>query len=158
MDQNRLFDVQLDDSGLPPPSPQEEQERKVAVFDLVEANEFALVAPDVPGPYRLDLSVAGNRLKFDLRNEAGAAAGAFDLSLVQFRRAARDYFQICEAYQDAVRRLPPAQIERFDDARRTIHEEGANTLRGALEDHARVDMATARRLFTLVCVLFPKTA
>jgi len=147
MDQNRLFDVQLDDSGLPPPSPQEEQERKVAVFDLVEANEFALVAPDVPGPYRLDL-----------RNEAGAAAGAFDLSLVQFRRAARDYFQICEAYQDAVRRLPPAQIERFDDARRTIHEEGANTLRGALEDHARVDMATARRLFTLVCVLFPKTA
>lgn len=153
---DRLFDVQLDDRGLPPPSPQEEQERRVAVFDLAESNTFAMTGGAATGPFALRLSIDGNRLQFDLTTQAGAPAGAFELSLVKFRRVARDYFQICESYQDAVKHAPPAQIERFDAARSAIHEDGAATLRAELAPHATIDMGTARRLFTLICVLFPK--
>ena len=156
-EKDRLFAISLDDAGLPPPSPQEEQERRVAVFDLAEANAFALPSGAPQGPYSLDLSVDGNRLKFDLETESGGFAQSFEISIVQFRRVARDYFQICDAYQDAVKRLPPADIERFDEARRSIHEDGAATLQSAMSPHAQIDMATARRLFTLICVLFPRS-
>lgn len=154
---SRISHIELDDRGLPPPTPEIDQERKVALFDLLEDNSFALPARDdkvVPdGPYRLGLSIRDRRLVFALGTEDGDAAGEFHLSLGPFRQVVKDYFQICESYFDAVKTLPPSQIETIDMARRGIHNEGARVLQERLEGKAEVDIDTARRLFTLICVL-----
>ncbi|MDN5786030.1 UPF0262 family protein [Pseudorhodobacter sp.] len=149
--------IEIDDTGLRAPTPQIEQERKVAIFDLLEDNSFALPARDgkpVPdGPYRLGLSIREGRLVFDIATEAAERVGEFHLSLGPFRQVVKDYFQICESYFEAVKRLPPSQIEAIDMARRGIHNEGARVLQERLENKAEVDIDTARRLFTLICVL-----
>ena len=154
---SRITEITLDDSGLPPPTPEIEQERKVAIFDLLEDNSFALIGRDdrqvATGPYKLALSIRDRRLVFELADEAGGDAGAFHLSLGPFRQVVKDYFQICESYFDAVKTLPPSQIETIDMARRGIHNEGARVLQERLDGKAEVDTDTARRLFTLICVL-----
>jgi uncharacterized protein (UPF0262 family) len=153
----RLIAVTLDDSGLPPPTPEVEQERQVAIFDLLEENRFALPPregrPVPPGPYRLALSIRDRRLVFEVATEDEAPVGAFHLSLTPFNQVVKDYFQICESYFDAVKRLPPAQIEAIDMGRRGIHDEGSRILLERLEGKVDTDLATARRLFTLICVL-----
>ena len=154
---NRLSAIEIDDRNLAPPTPEIEQERKVAIFDLLEDNSFALPARDgraaPAGPYRLNLSIRDGRLVFDILTEAGDKAAEFHLSLGPFRQVVKDYFQICESYFDAVKKLPPSQIEAIDMARRGIHNEGARVLQERLEGKAAIDIDTARRLFTLVCVL-----
>ena len=153
----KIIHIELDDAALPPPTPEIEQERKVAMFDLLEENSFAL--PDredreVPkGPYRLGLSIRQKRLVFEVATEKNEAAGEFHLSLGPFRQVVKDYFQICESYFDAVKTAAPSQIETIDMARRGIHNEGARILQERLEGKADVDNDTARRLFTLICVL-----
>ena len=153
----RICHIDIDDRGLPAPTPEIEQERKVAIFDLLEDNSFALpakngaAAPD--GPFRLALAIREGRLVFDLGSEAGQKVAEFHLSLGPFRQVVKDYFQICESYFDAVKRLPQAQIEAIDMARRGIHNEGARVLQERLEGKADLDIDTARRLFTLICVL-----
>lgn len=149
--------INLDDSNLPPPTPEIEQERKVAMFDLLEENKFVLPGrdgrPAPTGPFTLDLAIREKRLVFDIADTDGNPAAAFHLSLGPFRQVVKDYFQICESYFDAVKTLPPSQIETIDMARRGIHNEGARVLQERLEGKAEVDTDTARRLFTLVCVL-----
>jgi uncharacterized protein (UPF0262 family) len=153
----RICAIDIDDSGLPPPTPEIEQERKVAIFDLLEENSFILPAredrPVPDGPYRLALSIRDRRLVFDIRTEAGELAAEFHLSLGPFKQVVKDYFQICESYFSAVKTQPPSQIETIDMARRGIHNEGARTLQERLDGKALVDQPTARRLFTLICVL-----
>jgi uncharacterized protein (UPF0262 family) len=154
---NRLCQIEIDEKGLVRPTPEIEQERRVAIFDLLEDNSFTL--PPRPerelpqGPYRLHLGIRDGRLVFDLATEEGTKAAEFHLSLGPFRQVVKDYFQICESYFDAVKRLPPSQIEAIDMARRGIHNEGASILQDRLSGKAEVDTATARRLFTLICVL-----
>jgi len=154
---SRIAHIEIDDSALPPPTPEIEQERKVAIFDLLEDNEFRIArangreAPE--GPYNLLLAIREKRLVFDIKTEAGTEAGELHLSLGPFRQVVKDYFQICESYFEAVKRLPPSQIEAIDMARRGIHNEGARVLRERLEGKVEVDTDTARRLFTLICVL-----
>ncbi|RLJ59188.1 uncharacterized protein (UPF0262 family) [Litoreibacter meonggei] len=151
---SKLCEVTIDDSGLPIPTPEIEQERKVAIFDLIEDNTFELPQDGAPdGPYKLDLSIRERRLVFDLHTDGGNKAAEFHLSLGPFRQVVKDYFQICESYFDAVKKLPPSQIETIDMARRGIHNEGARVLEERLEGKAEVDSDTARRLFTLICVL-----
>lgn len=154
---SHIVDIALDDAGLPPPTPEIEQERKVAMFDLLEQNSFTLPKRDdrvVPeGPYRVTLSIRDKRLVFDIETEDGQKAAEFHLSLGPFRQVVKDYFQICESYYNAVKTLPPSQIETIDMARRGIHNEGSRVLQERLEGKAEVDTDTARRLFTLICVL-----
>lgn len=154
---SRISHIALDDSGLPAPTAEIEQERKVAMFDLLENNSFALPKREdreVPtGPFRLGLSIKERRLVFALKLEDETPAGEFHLSLGPFRQVVKDYFQICESYFDAVKNMPPSQIETIDMARRGIHNEGARVLQERLEGKADVDTDTARRLFTLICVL-----
>lgn len=154
---SRICHIEIDDANLPPPTPEIEQERKVAIFDLLEDNSFAPVpreGTEIPaGPYRLHLSIRERRLVFDIAEENGGELGAFHLSLSPFKQVVKDYWQICESYYDAVKKLPPHQIEAIDMARRGIHNEGARVLQERLESKAAVDIDTARRLFTLICVL-----
>jgi len=156
-DTDHLIAITIDDANLPPPTPEIEQERKVAIFDLLENNAFGLPGRegvDVPaGPYRLHLSIRERRLVFDVASKADEKVAEFHLSLGPFRQVVKDYFQICESYFDAVKKLPTQQIETIDMARRGIHNEGARVLQERLEGKADVDTDTARRLFTLICVL-----
>ena len=154
---SRIVHIEIDDSALPPPTPEIEQERRVAVFDLLEDNSFSVPGRDgqegPSGPFRLQLAIRDRLLVFDIRTEDEAPAAEFRLSLGPFRQVVKDYFQICESYFDAVKKLPPAQIEAIDMARRGIHNEGARILQERLEGKAELDIDTARRLFTLICVL-----
>ena len=154
---SRLVAIDIDDSALPPPTPEIEQERRVAIFDLLEENEFDLPPREgrerASGPWKLRLSIRERRLVFEVASEADEAVAEFHLSLGPFRQVVKDYFQICESYFEAVKTLPAGQIETIDMARRGIHDEGARVLAERLEGKAIVDKATARRLFTLVCVL-----
>lgn len=154
---NRLCAVDIDDSGRARPTSEIEQERRVAIFDLIENNTFTLPPradqTPPPGPYRLHLSIQDGRLVFDIARETHEKVTAFHLSLGPFRQVIKDYFQIFESYSDAVKRLSPSQVEAIDMARRGIHNEGARVVQERFEGKAIIDMDTARRLFTLICVL-----
>ena len=154
---SHISHIVLDDAGLPPPTPEIEQERKVAMFDLLEDNSFVIPARDdrvaPQGPYHLGLSIRDKRLVFDVNTEQAEKAAEFHLLLGPFRQVVKDYFQICESYFEAVKKLPPSQIETIDMARRGIHNEGSRVLQERLEGKAEIDEDTARRLFTLICVL-----
>ncbi|WP_424933493.1 UPF0262 family protein [Amaricoccus macauensis] len=154
---DRLIEVTLDEAGLAVPTPEIEQERKVAIHDLLEDNVFGIPSRDgkdiPPGPYKLRLAVRERRLVFEVATEAGGEAGEVHLALTPFNQVIRDYFQICESYFDAVKHLPPAQIEAIDMGRRGIHNEGSRLLMERLDGKITTDAATARRLFTLICVL-----
>ncbi|HMS96534.1 MAG TPA: UPF0262 family protein [Tabrizicola sp.] len=154
---NRICHIEIDEKGLARPTPEIEQERRVAIYDLLEENSFALpVRQDrvtAEGPYRVLLAIREGRLVFEVATEDAERVAEFHLSLGPFRQVVKDYFQICESYFDAVKRLPPSQIEAIDMARRGIHNEGARVLQDRLEGKALVDIDTARRLFTLICVL-----
>ncbi|WP_269800947.1 UPF0262 family protein [Albibacillus kandeliae] len=157
MPMSRISEIQLDDSNLPPPTPEIEQERRVAMYDLLEDNSFVLPARDgraaPEGPYKLNLAIRDKRLVFDVETSDESKVAEFHLSLGPFRQVVKDYFQICKSYFDAVKTLPPSQIETIDMARRGIHNEGSRVLQERLEGKVEVDADTARRLFTLICVL-----
>jgi uncharacterized protein (UPF0262 family) len=149
---NRLVAVELDASIGPGPTPEADHERRVAIYDLVEDNSFTLTA--FPGgPYRLNLSTADGRLMFDVRSEAAERLSLIGLSMSPFRRIVKDYFMICESYYEAIKIATPSQIETIDMARRGLHNEGSEILRERLAGKVEIDFDTARRLFTLVCVL-----
>src|SRR5690606_5015265 len=123
-----------------------------AIFDLLEENTFQPVG-DGGGPYRLRISILDSRLVFSVRSESGAEVVTHILSLTPFRRIARDYYMICESYYEAIRIATPSQIEAIDMGRRGLHNEGSQTLMDRLSGKIEMDFDTARRLFTLVCVL-----
>ena len=149
---NRLVAIELDSSIGPGPSPEAEHERRVAIYDLVEDNSFTLLAqPD--GPYVLRLSTADGRLIVDVLNQSEERLSLIGLSMSPFRRIVKDYFMICESYYQAIRTATPSQIETIDMARRGLHNEGSDLLRERLNGKVEVNFDTARRLFTLVCVL-----
>lgn len=151
-DTARLIDVELDES-VGHGTPDIEHERAVAIFDLVEENSFRPVGDGGEGPYKLKLSLVEARLVFAISRENGEAVVTHILSLTPFRRIVKDYFLICESYYDAIRSATPSQIEAIDMGRRGLHNEGSQTLMDRLKDKIEVDFDTARRLFTLVCVL-----
>ncbi|WP_265515514.1 UPF0262 family protein [Nitratireductor luteus] len=148
----RLIDVELDES-VGRATPDVEHERAVAIFDLVEENSFRPVGDKKNGPYKLKISLADSRLVFEIFREDGEAVVTHILSLTPFRRIVKDYFLICESYYQAIRTSTPSQIEAIDMGRRGLHDEGSQTLMDRLRDKIDLDFDTARRLFTLVCVL-----
>jgi uncharacterized protein (UPF0262 family) len=154
---SHLSDIKLDDRNLPPPTIEIEQERKVAIFDLLEKNTFKLPEKAkkgfIKGPFNLNLAIKNKRLVFELSAVGEKRGAEFHLSLTPFKQVVKDYWSICESYYDAVKNLPPGQIETIDMARRGIHNEGARILLERLEGKAEIDYDTSRRLFTLICVL-----
>ena len=130
-----------------------EHERAVAIFDLIEENSFLPVGDSGAGPYRLKLSLVESRLVFAIAREGGDAVATHILSLTPFRRIVRDYYMICESYYEAIRSSTPSKIEAIDMGRRGLHNEGSQTLMDRLSGKIEMDFDTARRLFTLVCVL-----
>ncbi len=154
-EKNRLFDVVLDDRNLVARNPEVEHERRVAIFDLLEENSFCVLGYD-EGPYALHLMLQESRLILDVTGNDGTDLLNIPLPLSAFRKIIRDYFTVCESYYDAIRKASPSKIEAIDVGRRGLHDEGAELLRARLENYVVVDEGTARRLFTLICVLHVK--
>ena len=150
---NRLIAIDVDARIGPGASPDAEHERRVAIYDLLHDNVFALANHD-GGPYRLTLSSESGRLILDVADESAARVALIGLAMSPLRRIVKDYFMICDSYFQAIRIATPSQIETIDMARRGLHNEGAELLRERLAGKAEVDHTTARRLFTLVSVLF----
>lgn len=155
----RIISVELDEATIVWRNADVEQERRVAIFDLLEENSFAPARehPDgYAGPYRLTLRVEEGRLIFEIARENGEPLEAVILGLGRFRRPIRDYFAICDSYYQAIKTATAQQIETVDMARRGLHNEAAEMLVERLEGKIAVDFDTARRLFTLICVLHIK--
>jgi uncharacterized protein (UPF0262 family) len=148
----RLAAIILDEASVVHRSRAIDQEREVAIYDLLEKNSFRPEGSQ-GGPYQLILGLEESRLVMDVRLEDGSDHGRFLLSLMPLRKVVKDYFLICENYYKAIRTAPPHQIESLDMARKTLHDEGAVELQKRLEGKIETDFDTARRLFTLVCVL-----
>jgi len=147
----RIIDIVLDEESVARRSPEVEHERAVALFDLIEENDFALVG--TPGPYRLRIGIFEQRLVFDVRDTEGTKLRDIVLSLTPFRKVVKDYFLVCESYYAAIKKLSPSQIEALDMGRRGLHNEGSELLRERLAGKIEIDLDTARRLFTLICAL-----
>ena len=148
----RLVAVTLDEETIGRSNPDIEHERQVAIYDLLERNSFAPAGHD-GGPYVLNLSITGSRLAFDIRQQDGKPVVAHLLSLSPLRRIVKDYYTICDSYYQAIRTATPDKIEAIDMGRRGVHDEGSRILVERLKGKVAVDMDTARRLFTLLCVL-----
>ena len=152
----RIVSIHLEDAIQLRQSAEAEQERAVAIFDLIEENEF-VPAVDHPGPYHLILAVADNKLVFDVRDTGEQEIYKFILSLSPFRRIIKEYFDVCESYFAAIKNSSLSQIEAIDMGRRGLHNEGSEILRDRLAGKVEMDFGTARRLFTLICALHMKT-
>ena len=152
----RIIDISLDERTILWRSADIEQERRIAIFDLIEANHFAPQrqhADGYAGPYRIALSVEEGRLAIAIHRDDETPLEVLVLALGRFRRPIRDYFAICDSYYQAIRQATPQQIETVDMARRAIHNEAAELLMERLDGKIEVDFDTARRLFTLICAL-----
>jgi len=152
----RIIDIELDERTILWRNADVEQERRIAIFDLLEGNHFRPLR-DYPqsyqGPYRIRLRVEEGRLAIDIKAENGAVLETLILGLARFRRPIKDYFAICDSYFQAIRQATAEQIETVDMARRGIHNDAAELLMERLTGKIETDFDTARRLFTLICVL-----
>ena len=150
----RISEIFLDEKSVVRRSAQVEHERKVAIYDLLEENLFEPLDAPGSGPYVLHLSIEDNRLIFDVRSENDEdPVSKVTLPISTFRRVVKDYFMICESYYEAIKTAAPSQIEAIDMGRRGLHNEGSQILQERLDGKVELDFDTARRLFTLICVL-----
>jgi uncharacterized protein (UPF0262 family) len=147
---HRLVTVELDEESLSAASRDQEQERQIAIFDLLEDNRFTPEGAE-HGPFDLKISLVDNRLALDISGPGYERRHI--LSLSPFRSVVRDYAMICESYYQAIRNATPQKIETLDQGRRALHNEGSALLRARLEGKVETDQDTARRLFTLICAL-----
>jgi uncharacterized protein (UPF0262 family) len=151
----RIVDISLDEESVARRSPEVEHERAVALFDLLEENDFCLVDSE-PGPYKLHIGIFEQRLVFGVHSADDHKLRDIVLSLTPFRKVVKDYFLVCESYYTAIKKLSPSQIEALDMGRRGLHNEGSELLRERLAGKIDMDLDTARRLFTLICALHIK--
>ena len=149
---NRLISIHLDEASIARGTPDQEHERTIAIYDLIEDNVFKL-ENGKNGPYALHLGLNSNRLVFDIRDETGEPIFAHVLSLSPFRTVIKDYFMICASYYDAIRNASADKIEAIDMARRGLHNEGADLVRERLSGKVTTDFDTSRRFFTLIAAL-----
>ncbi len=150
----RLTKIELDDAAGPRRSAEAEQERAIAIYDILEENQFGV--PEHVGPFHLYLKLEGRHVHFDIRNADDIEIAQFFMAMGPLRRVIRDYFHVCDTYYDAIRTKSPSQIQAIDMGRRALHNEGSELLQSRLGGKVITDFKTARRLFTLICVLQSK--
>jgi uncharacterized protein (UPF0262 family) len=148
----RLFEAVLDDASIGRGDRDQEQERAIAIYDLVEENSFAVPERD-DGPYSLRIALQDSRLAFEVRTASYESVASFGFSLTPFRSILKDYVLVCESYYAAIRTASPARIEAIDRSRRALHDEGAELVAQRFADKVEIDGTTARRLFTLIGAL-----
>ena len=150
----RIVKIELDDANDQRRSAEAEQERAIAIYDILEENQFGV--PQHTGPFHLYLKIEGRHVHFDIRNTDNIEIAQFFMAMGPLRKVIRDYFQVCDTYYDAIRTKSPSQIQAIDMGRRALHNEGSELLQSRLNGKVMTDFKTARRLFTLICVLQSK--
>jgi uncharacterized protein (UPF0262 family) len=151
----RVAEIILDERTVIRRSPEIEHERAAAIADLIHANHFAPTS-GIAGPFRVRLAIADGRLGLEIVSLADRSSETIVLPLRQFARLIKDYFLVCDSYAKAVRSANLPRVEAIDMGRRGLHDEGANLLTDSLAARIAIDHDTARRLFTLICVLHLK--
>lgn len=151
-DRHRIANITLDERLVVRRNPDIEHERQVAIFDLLEANHFR-PAGEFEGPYDLHLSLEENRLVFAISGPDGAEGARVRLPLTPFRKLIKEYFAVCGSYFEAIKRGTRSEIETLDMGRRGLHNDGSELLCERLDGKIEIDFETARRIFTLLCVL-----
>lgn len=151
MNQNRLVHIEVEQDPSRIISPEHQHEQAVAIYDILDENQFAL--EKTPGPYQLLLRTDMRHVHFDVRDENGRALSGFVMALGPFRRIMRDYGQVCLTYYEAIRTKSPSQIQAIDMGRRALHNEGSDMLKERMSHYTIMDEFTARRLFTLIFVM-----
>jgi uncharacterized protein (UPF0262 family) len=149
---NRLIEITLDEQSIRRVTANVEHEREVAIFDILDANSFAVVGHD-DGPYKLTLGIVEDRLVLTVGNTSTTDVITHMLSLTPLKRVMKDYFIVCDSYYQAIRTLPPSKIQAIDMGRRGLHDEGSQLLTTRLDGKIALDNDTSRRLFTLICAL-----
>jgi uncharacterized protein (UPF0262 family) len=149
---NRLIEISLDEQSIRRVTANVEHEREVAIFDILDANSFALEGRD-DGPYKLTLGIVEDRLVLTVGNTSTTEVITHTLSLTPLKRVMKDYFIVCDSYYQAIRTLPPSKIQAIDMGRRGLHDEGSQLLTTRLDGKIALDNDTSRRLFTLICAL-----
>jgi uncharacterized protein (UPF0262 family) len=152
----RICQIELDDKSIIRRNDDIEHERRIAIFDLLETNRFAPksdIGGGYPGPYNIKLRMEDNRLAIDLKTKDEKDLETLILPLTPLRKVIKEYFIVCDNYYDAVKSSSPKTIEAIDAGRRALHNEGSEIMRERLADKVDIDFETARRLFTLICVL-----
>jgi uncharacterized protein (UPF0262 family) len=149
---DRLIEIKLDEQSIRRVTANVEHEREVAIFDILDANSFALVGRD-NGPYKLQLGIVEDRLVLTIGNDSTTEVITHMLSLTPLKRVMKDYFIVCDSYYQAIRTLPPSKIQAIDMGRRGLHDEGSHLLTARLDGKITLDNDTSRRLFTLICAL-----
>lgn len=152
MSDQRISKIELDERSIVHWNADIDHERKVAIFDLLEGNSFDPKSGP-KGPYRLDIRIEENRLVLDIQTEDGKPVDVINIRFVIFRKIIREYFTVCESYFSAIKSASPSQIEAIDVGRRALHDEGSDLLRERMAQQVEIDLNTARRLFTLICVV-----
>ena len=154
---NYIIQIFVEESGLPVPTPEIQHERNLAIYDILQDNEFAIDRKQdnaLPqGPFILRLVLRNSLLVFIIEAQENKKKYEIQLSLTPLRPVIKDYFEICKSYFNAVKRLPPSQIETIDMGRRAIHLEGSRVLMERLVGKVEMDVLTAKRIFTLICAL-----
>ena len=155
---SKLIDITLDESTIVRWSADIDHERRVAIYDLLQENSFrpCRIRNGIEGPYKLHLLIKDGRLEFQVSDEDALDLDIFTLAITPFRRIIREYVATCESYYQAIRSATPSKIEAIDMGRRGLHNDGSEILQTLLAGKAEIDFDTARRLFTLVCVLHLK--
>lgn len=148
----RLVAITLDETSIKRSNANVEHEREVAIYDIIDDNEFGVLGRD-DGPFTLKLGLVDDRLVMSIGSEAGSHVVTYMLSLTPLRKVIKDYFRVCDSYYQAIRSMPPSKIQAIDMGRRALHDEGSRLLVERLEGKVLLDHPTARRLFTLVCTL-----
>ena len=147
----KIIKIDMQETSSENLSPEHKQERAIAIYDLIENNFFEL--KDHDGPYQLFLAKETRHLLFDVRSQENQTLNSFYLAMGPFRRLIKDYKQVCENYYEAIRTKPPSQIQAVDVGRKALHDEGATLVIERLDGKILMDNETARRIFTLICIL-----
>ena len=145
------INIKQDDFNLP--TPEVLQEQNLAIYDLEQSNFFQLVGFESYKRIKLNISLSGNSLVFEISSSIDETLKTFFLSLTPLKQIINDYFTICESYFDAVKSLPLDKIEAIDMGRKGIHNEGARVIIERLDGRIKTDLETSRRIFTLIYAL-----
>tara|TARA_X000000950_G_scaffold166057_1_gene202823 strand:+ start:128 stop:595 length:468 start_codon:yes stop_codon:yes gene_type:complete len=150
---SKLISISIKQDDFNLPTPEVLQEQNIAIYDLEQTNFFQLVGFEAYNEIKLNISLSGNSLVFEISSKKDETLKTFFLSLTPLKQIISDYYTICESYFNAVKSLPIDKIESIDMGRKGIHNEGARVIIERLENRVKTDLETSRRIFTLVYAL-----
>ena len=148
-----IVEAEVDNINLITWNQEIEQERKSAVFDLLNNGKFKLYNKKETGPYKINIKLLEWKLLLRIIDFFDGSITDLKISISSVRRIIRDYQIVCDNYVEAIKTAPLKKIEAIDIGRRSIHDEGAGILLEAFKEKVELDMDTARRLFTLVSII-----